>query len=402
MKYRSLSPMRYRVAQAACRVVSGLLFRPKVLRNELKGKKGPCVIIGNHECFLDFVDLLPQIDRPMAMVISRSFFETMPIVGKVLGEGTILPKLQFQTTTGDMRWMRSAVEHGDPLLIYPAGLMCEDGLPTPTPTATYKFLKWLGADVYVARITGSYFVAPKWSPTMHPGRTYMDIYRLIDGETLKKTDLPELKSMVDDALHFDAYAEQEKLRERYHGADDLRGLENVLYRCPHCGAEFTMQVKNRHTLHCTACGFAETGDKYGFFHRESTFGEEIPTVAAWSTWIQSELREAVTSGALTELETPMEIRMVDPDRHRFVTVGSGSVRIRPGDIALTGTVNGEEREVHVPSHMIPTLPFKPGGHFEIQHGDENYRCIPRDKRQVMKFIHYIKVLYMLQGTAKKE
>jgi hypothetical protein len=50
-----------------------------------------------------------------------------------------------------MKKMKAVVEAGQPLAIYPAGLMCEDGLSTPIPKATYKFLKWMNVDVYMAR-----------------------------------------------------------------------------------------------------------------------------------------------------------------------------------------------------------------------------------------------------------
>ena len=75
----------------------------------------------------------------------------------------VIPKQQFQTTVTDMKNMKAVVEAGQPLVIYPAGLMCEDGLSTPVPKATYKFLKWMNVDVYMARTEGSYFVMPKWS-----------------------------------------------------------------------------------------------------------------------------------------------------------------------------------------------------------------------------------------------
>ncbi|MBQ9740016.1 MAG: YscO family type III secretion system apparatus protein, partial [Kiritimatiellae bacterium] len=43
------------------------------------------------------------------------------------------------------------------LVIYPAGLMSDDGTSTPIPAATYSFLKWIKADIYMAKTIGTYF-----------------------------------------------------------------------------------------------------------------------------------------------------------------------------------------------------------------------------------------------------
>ena len=177
MKYRKPNWFCYRIAQIVSWFVAAVLFRRKILRNEIKGVKGPFVVIANHEAALDFVNLIGTTYRRMTFVISKSFFSTLPIQGflKKLG---VIPKQQFQTSADDLKRMKRVVDAGQPVVIYPAGLMCEDGMSTPIPAATYKFLKWLGVDVYVARTQGTYFVMPKWSKKMRPGRTYIDIYKL--------------------------------------------------------------------------------------------------------------------------------------------------------------------------------------------------------------------------------
>ena len=47
------------------------------------------------------------------------------------------------------------------------------------------------------------------------------------------------------------YAEQEKHLVKYKGNNNLEGLENVLYECPECGKEFSIQVKDKSSLYCT-------------------------------------------------------------------------------------------------------------------------------------------------------
>ena len=396
MAYQKPHLFRYRVAQAVCGVVSTCVFRRRILRNEIKDKQGAYVVIANHQAALDFVNLIGATRRPMSFVISKSFFSTLPVRGWMEKMG-VIPKQQFQTTARDMRNMKAVIEAGQPLVIYPAGLMCEDGLSTPIPAATYRFLQWLGADVYVARTTGSYFVMPKWKGGLHPGRTDMDIYRLFSKEELATLTEEEIKARTDAAILFDAYREQEQARVKYHGAAKLEGLENVLYLCPHCGREFVMQAAGS-VIRCTACGYEQVADHYGFLHNRKEQGEEIRYVSDWSRRIHARLKERVLAGQETDLSAAVTIRMIDPVSNKFRDVGNGTLHLNAERLRLAGTVSGETVDVTASTAVIPTLPFTPGKHLELQNGSDIYRCVPEDPRLVMKLIQLIKIFYELKNT----
>lgn len=401
MKYNKPNLLYYRTAQAASWLVSTFVFKKKVLRNEIKGKKGPFVVIANHEAALDFVNLIGAARRPMSFVISNSFYNTLPIKGFLQKMG-VIPKQQFQTTVSDLKQIKAVIDSGESIVIYPAGLMCEDGLSTPIPSATYKFLKWLGADVYVARATGTYFVMPKWTKGMRAGRTYMDIYQLFTKEELAQADLKTIQEKADAALLFDAYREQEALLVAYAHNDDIQGLEHVLYQCPHCKQEFSMQVCSKHTLHCDACGFEETSDKYGFLHNPGTIGPELRYVSDWSKLIYEELKEKIKQGQETELTASTKLHMIDSKKNKFTEVGSGTLHLSENGFVFSGQLNGQDTTLSVPIGGLPTLPFGPGKYLEIQHGPNIYRCVLDDGRLAMKFINMVKIFYELRCPAGRE
>lgn len=396
MAYRKPSLFHYRVAQSAAWVLATFVFRRRFLRNEIRGKQGPFVVIANHQAALDFVNLIGATNRPMTFVISKSFFSTLPIKGFMEKMG-VIPKQQFQTAVSDLKAMRAVIEAGQPVVIYPAGLMCEDGLSTPIPAATYKFLQWLGADVYVARATGSYFVMPKWKGGMHPGRTYMDVYRLFTKEELAGMTEEQIKEKTDEALLFDAYREQEQTRVKYRRAHRVEGLENVLYACPHCGGEYTVRTSGD-TIRCAACGYEQVSDRYGMLHNRKGLGEEIRYVSDWSRLIHNRLKERIRQGAESTLASAVAIRMVDERKNKFVEVGAGHLHLNRERFLITGTIHGQPVELNVPIGNIPTLPFSPGKHLEVQHGATIYRCVPEDRRLVMKFIQMVKIFYELKNA----
>ena len=400
MHYKKPNLLCYRIAQIAAWLVATFVFRRKILRNEIKGKKGPFVVIANHQAALDFVNLIGATRRPMSFVISNAFFNTLPIRGFLTRMG-VIPKQQFQTTVRDMKRMKAVIDHGEPIVIYPAGLMCEDGLSTPIPAATYKFLKWLDADVYVAKTSGTYFAMPKWTSGFRPGRTHLDIYKLFSREELKNLDLGQVKSRADEALLFDAYREQEAFRVKYSNGSNIRGLEHVLYQCPHCLAEFSVEAVEKDRLRCSACGYEQGSDAYGFLHKTSSHGEELRYVSDWSLGIYGRLKEKLVSGEVADLSTPMTIRMIDYARKKFMDVGHGTLSLNARQFTIDGVIREQPVSLAVSIAGVPTLPFKPGKYLEVQDGNDIYRCVPEDGRLVMKFINMVKIFHELSQNKER-
>ena len=391
MSYQKPNILAYRMAQGVGWLAAKLIFRCKIGRNDIKNKKGPFLVIANHQCALDFVNLIGATRRPMTFVLSKSFYSTLPITGLLKKLG-VIPKQQFQTSVSDMKKMRAVVEAGEPLAIYPAGLMCEDGLSTPIPKATYKFLKWMNVDVYMARTEGAYFVMPKWSKKIRPGRTQLDITLLFTKEELAQLSLEDIQRRTDEVLLFDAYREQEKHPRAYADNANIEGLENVLYQCPHCKQEFSMQVKDKSVIICDACGFTQTMDKQGFFHCEDT-RKEIRYVSDWSRMIHRQMMKQVEKEPQIQLSAEVDFCKVDDVRHKLVPVGQGTVLLNRSGFTLSGLLQGQQTQLQIPIAGIPALPFSPGKHLEIQDGGEIYRCVFRDGRPVMKFIHLIQCFY---------
>lgn len=394
VRYHKPNIVVYRIAQGVSRLVAACLFHLKMGRNDIKNKEGAFLVIANHQCMLDFVNLIGATKRPMTFVLSKSFFSTLPITG-ILKKLGVIPKQQFQTTVSDMKNMKAVVEAGQPLAIYPAGLMCEDGLSTPVPKATYKFIKWMNVDVYMARTEGTYFVMPKWSKKLRPGRTTMDITLLFTKEELASLSLEEIQKRTDAVLLYDAYREQEKNPRHYAGCSDIRGLENVLYLCPNCGKEHTMTVTEKSVITCSACGFAQKMDENGFFHCTDA-EKEIRYVSDWSRLIYRDMEKKLKAEPTMALSAEVFFQVVDNERHKMADAGEGTILLKRGSITLSGNIRGQETVLEVPIVGIPALPFSPGKHLEVQHGEDIYRCVFKDGKPVMKFINLLKSLYELE------
>lgn len=374
-------------------ILAELIFKRKFLRNEIKNKKGPFVVIANHQAVLDFINLIGAAKAPMNFVISNSFYRTIPLKG-IMPRLGLIPKQQFQTTLYDVRKMKRVVDKGGILVIYPAGLMSDDGTSTPLPMATYSFLKWMRADVYMAKTIGTYFSMPKWRKGgIRSGRTYIDIYKLFGKDELQIIDDDELRRRTDEALLSDAYEEQEQLLVKYQKNSDIEGLENVLYICPNCKKEFTVKNRDKSTIYCEACGFEEKADEYQFLHKTSDVGEEIRHPSKWNALIYSIVKKQIENGELSSLSTKVEIQMIPDGKRSFEKAGEGTLTLTADSFSLSGVPGCETPELIIPTASFAALPYKPGKYIEIQHGETSYRCLPEDGRLVIKFINMIKIFY---------
>ncbi len=382
----------YRIAQFLSNIIAKVIFKRKYLRNEIKNTKGPMVIVCNHQAALDFTTLIGATKEMQTFVVSDSFYQTLPFQ-KGMDKIGVIPKQQFQTSIKEIALMRKAVKHDGILTFYPAGLMCEDGLSTPIPDSTYAFLQWLDTDVYAARIYGSYFCTPKWSSKIRPGKTHLDIHKIIDQKELGDMSVEQIQEKIDDALLFDAYREQEDYKVKYRNGDNVEGLENVLYICPHCKKEFTIKVKKKNTLYCTECGFAHKADKYGFLHNVGKTKEEFRYASDWSLWIQDITKEKMDSGELTLLTSRAYIQTIDPKKKKYVTVGYATITLTPEKFIIDGPINCKRQHLEIPILQFASLPFKPGCCIEVQHNKTTYRCILDDGKLAMKYVDMVEVYY---------
>ena len=395
MRQKRQSRFLYRITKIAAWFYAKVVFKRRIIRNEIKGKKGPFVIIANHQAALDFVNLIGASQRLMTFVVSDSFYNTLPVKG-VMTKIKVIPKQQFQTTVTDLKRMKTAIDQGKILVIYPAGLMCADGVSTPIPDATYKFLKWLGTDVYMAKTCGTYFVSPKWSPFKRKGRTTLDIYKLFDKEELATMKEPEIKAIAEPALLFDAYREQENMLIKYKNGDNLEGLENVLYMCPHCKSEFKIRTQGNR-IYCTECGYEQISDAYGFLKNEKGIGEEIRYVSDWSKMIYELEREKIEHGALNAISASTKIHMIDYERRKFVEVSSGRITLDNEKFMIFIDSPQESEPIEIPIATFASLPFKPGKYIELQKGPDIYRLMLDEGHIATKIVNMVEIFYELNS-----
>ena len=378
-------------------IISKFVFNLQIIRNQIKNKKGAFVVIANHESSIDFINLCACNRNRMHFVISNSFYQSLPINPALKAAG-VIPKQQFQTSMIDLKKMKYVLDNNMPLVIYPAGLMSEDGISTPIPKGTGKLLKWLNVDVYVAKTTGSYFTNPKWGKCgFRKGRITLDIYKLYDSKELINFEDKEIQDTINSLLDYNSYKYQEKELIKYKKGDNVEGLENVLYKCPKCNKEFFMKT-NKNKLYCTNCNNLAIADKCGLLHQGNEESVIYKNVSDWSTFIKNDLYKEIEEDSYYKMVGHGKIAMINSKKHKFEVVGEADITLQRSVFKLKGTLNNEEFNKEISIKEIFLFPFSPGRHFEIQDGKTIYRIYLDNGVEATKWMNALRIIYQMNHS----
>lgn len=390
--FKKPNPLTYKAFYLIAKLFCKFKLNLKIEKNELKGTKGPCVILVNHPSVIDFMPTCVAVKRRATFVISTAFYDTMP-VKPLLKSAGVIAKNQFQTSMTDIRRMKDVLDNGFPLILFPAGLMTATGMSTPIPSATGKVVKLFNQDVYVLKIQGSYISNPKWGKGIRKGKVVANLTKLFSKEELKTSRPEDLQQKIYDNLSFDEYEYQKQALVPYKGGECVEGLENVLYQCPHCNEEFKIEANND-VLECTSCGYKVRANKYGLFEQHGEKPLIYDTVSEWVRKIQENARNNLAQ-KLATLSSHAVIQKIHPKKHKFLPVGECDITLTKEEFLLKGSIDGQEFEKSFSVSTFPTLPFKPGKCFDLQDGREVYRIVLDNPRHTIKWITLLELSHSL-------
>lgn len=383
--YKKPNLLVYSIGKLITKFLAKFIYNIKLEKDELGKRKGPFVVIANHEASIDFIGLLANVKTRTHFVLSHAYYNTLPIRG-LLNACSVIPKQQFQTTTADMKKMKRVIENNMPLMFFPAGLMTANGISTPIPEATAKVLKWLGADVYAAVTKGSYLTKPKWSKIKRKGKITIEITKLFDANDLENLNDEEIKEKIENTLVYDSYKNQIKNPTIHKNGNNIEGLENVLYYCPKCHKEFTLKTENDH-LYCTNCGNTAIANKYGLLEKNNNDDVIYETPSEWSAIT----KDILAKSNIDSLESKCLIKMLNYKKRKFEFVGDGTVKLEKQGFTLNAIINNETVCKKISIRLVPTLPFIPGKQFDLQDGKDIYRIVLENPIETIKWVYLVEL-----------
>ena len=185
-------------------------------------------------------------------------------------------------------------------------------------------------------------------------------------------------------------AVKEVAKVKFKNGDNLKGLEYVLFRCPHCLKEKTVVNKNDNLLVCEECGYSVKGNEYGLLESFNDSKVYFTSPSEWYCTMYNYYKNEILTNGEIILNNEVEILMINYKKKKYEVVGKGIVTLNKDIIILKGDIN---KEFNISNY--PYLPFIPGRHLDLQDGQDIYRLDFKEKYDITKFVMLVKIYHSL-------
>ena len=400
-----------------------LFFRLEVDRSGYKPPKGPFIVLCNHSSFMDFLlAMLVVYPKRLNAVAAQKFYLYKPL-DKLLPVMGCIPKNLFDPDVRSIKRIMTVIKNGGHILMYPEGRCSTDGVYAGIHTSTGKLIKKLGIPVISCHIEGGYVCMPFWRKGIRLGRERVSLANLLSADDTQNKTVDEINAAIDDRLSgSEAPPPPTRKPFRTFRARSLaEGLHNILYLCPKCGNEFTMETKGN-TIRCTACGNSAELDSeaklnpspgsvtpeniHEWFqlqvaHEQQRLGAVAACggsgsgsctncTSAGGSSIDSDSDSAGDNDITCNTTRPIieHVTVRKPAKKAgegMECCGDGLLRLEPDGWHFNGTLYGESATLFFPIDTVPAIPFDPNDNFQIYAHGSFFMFTPDDARKCVKY-----------------
>ena len=383
MKVKKPNAVIYLIVYIFLYPLMKILFRLEVDRKNYSPPKGPFLVISNHSSFMDFlIVMLSFFPRRLNAIAAQKFFLYKPL-NRLLPMMGCIPKNLFDPDVRSIMGAMAVLKRGDRILLFPEGRCSTDGSYARMHRSTGKLIKKLGVPVISCHIDGAYTCMPFWRKGFRRGNIRLVISGLFTENDLEQLSVDDINNAVDARLSGADAPPPRKQFRTFRARRLAEGLQNVLYLCPKCGAEFSMETKGN-LIRCALCGNAAEIDRAG------TLAPTPESVAPKSIqdWNREQIMLEATrlTGDMEPIVEQVTVRTPALNPGDGMTEsGKGELRLSPQGWHYNGTLYGENVSMFFPIGSVPALPFDPDDDFQIYSNGKFFMFTPEDSRRCAKY-----------------
>ena len=364
------------------KIASKLMFKVKITRNELKNKKGPFLVIANHQSEIDFVNLMATIPTQTHYVVGYSAYKASSMKN-IMNKIGCIPRMNIDFSNEEINQIKNVLNNNMPVGIYPIGIITENGMSTNPTISMPSLLKSLSTDVYIAKSNGSYLTSPKWSKKRRKGRINLEIYKILSKEQVDSLSLEQIYDVMAMNLKYNEYNYITEHPIKFKNGNNVEGLHYVLHQCPDCNEEYSIK-SNKDTLYCEKCGYTVKADNYGLLSlvKGSSY---FTKPSDWYLNMQIKLSKKVKKDPNYSFSADGKLLMINDNTANFEEVGICNVILTKDNIKLTGTIKDNPLNETLNTTSFPLVPYKPGKHIELEYNNNVYRILFNNPYDCSKF-----------------
>ena len=336
-------------------------YKPIINRvDDVNDCDGPCFVIFNHLSRIDHAYILgatyPRKTNMMAAY--NEFYRTK--FSLIFNLAKIIPKKQYTADTLPIKAVSSIIKQGGCVTFAPEGLASDFGGNKPVVPGTSKMFKHFKVPVYFCYLEGQYLQNTKVCLDERYGQTHATMSLLFSKEDVEKLSVEEMDDILNQKFKRDEYQwnAEKKIKWETNGRICYR-LEDLCYKCPKCGSEFTLKGEGD-KITCSNCGNGATMDDFYQFHPyENAVIPKSPL--EWSEWQREQIINEIRQNPDYRFEDECEIGNLD--EHKLLKgktatsfkVGKGRIWIDHQGLHYEGTRNGQPYHFDVGYKNLYTL-----------------------------------------------
>ncbi len=315
--------------------------RVKIEKVNMKGLKGPYILLCNHNSFFDF------------KVATRAFFPrranyVVAIDGFINRESLLrnvgcIGKRKFVSDPALVKQLKYTLEvHKSIAVIYPEARYSLVGTTSMLPESLSKLIKKFKYPVVTLIAHGHHLQEPVWNLIKRKVPLKSVMTQLFTKTDLEELSVQEIHSKIEDSFKYNDYQYQLDNKIVIKGDNRAKNLHKVLYRCPHCLTDYSMNSDNNH-LFCEKCGKTYFVNEYN--QLIATEGEGLFNfIPDWFEWEREVVKTEILNGDY-EITTDVFIDSL-PNTTGYYRLGIGK---------LTHNINGFVLEAKLQSHHLKVV-----------------------------------------------
>lgn len=180
------SPTLYRLAVLLLQLALSLLFGYRRLGVKRVPRRGPLLVVSNHQSYLDSVAVGTALYPRLATHLARSGLFRSHTFGSIIATFNAVPIREEEGDLGAIRTVIERLKMGDAVIIYPEGSRSSDGEIQAFRRGATLIAKRSGCTVLPVAVDGAFEIWPRSRPLP---RLFHGPLRVLIGRPITSDDL---------------------------------------------------------------------------------------------------------------------------------------------------------------------------------------------------------------------
>jgi 1-acyl-sn-glycerol-3-phosphate acyltransferase len=301
----------------------------KCKKDDLKklAKNEPCLILMNHSCFTDLMIAVSIFSpRKLNIVCTSDGFVGKERLMRGLG---CVPTQKFVT---DIQLVKDIIycikTLKSSVLMYPEASYSFDGTATVLPESLGKLVKKLQVPVIMISTKGAFLQDPLYNNLQkRKVKISAEVKYLLSADAIENKSVDEINEIIKNEFTFDNFRYQQENNIKITESFRADYLHRVLYKCPHCLSEFTMNGSGDSII-CNKCSTEYHLTETGFLECKNNDGK-FSHIPDWYNWQRECVKKEIINNTYN-FDSKVKI-MVLKDFKNIYDIGYGK---------LTHSLNG--------------------------------------------------------------